>query len=270
MRFSIAATLLVLSPLLTLSYEVETREEFGASALTNAVRGREPQDAFDKHGNTLDCDSLPFLDAESHHRCCTTLGDTDSAPTPCRDPIAAFQPDTPQDPSTTDTDRVGTLAVLPTSVDASSFTIPVGSNKRSASPNAESLPSTTTTDQTVSVAYIAYPQEGGYRGEGVATASVTWGMSSPAVKPTSYALPTDMSKLLLPGKNHPLVAGDFAPISADIYRHRAQSAVNLGFWLVAEQWGTPQYFASCATSDSAEFNIAEGCSKEYMEDFWST
>jgi hypothetical protein len=49
---------------------------------------------------------------------------------------------------------------------------------------------------------------------------------------------------------------DILTISSDVYRHRAQSAVNLGFWFVAEQYGTPEFFRGCATNDTAEYNIA--------------
>lgn len=49
-------------------------------------------------------------------------------------------------------------------------------------------------------------------------------------------------------------------ISADVYRHRAQSAVNLGAWFVAEEWMTWSRFDECAQGDdTAEINIAMGC-----------
>lgn len=115
----------------------------------------------------------------------------------------------------------------------------------------------------------------GYRAEGgsvtsttvAGTLTATQADTSQTTAPTAYIPPSEPQTVLQPEAtsipNNPVSA-----ISPEIYRHRAQSAVNLGFWFVAEQYGTPEYFKGCATSDTAEYNIAEGCTKEYMEDFW--
>lgn len=115
----------------------------------------------------------------------------------------------------------------------------------------------------------------GYRAEGgsvtsttaAATLTANQADTSQTTAPDAYIPPAEPQTGLQPEDT----SSPYNPVSAispEIYRHRAQSAVNLGFWFVAEQYGTPEYFKGCATSDSAEFNIAEGCTKEYMEDFW--
>ncbi|KAJ9118177.1 hypothetical protein QFC22_004081 [Naganishia vaughanmartiniae] len=151
-------------------------------------------------------------------------------------------------------------SAYPTILDVSLSVATSATSTRSTLPDVESPGSSISADQTVSATYNPYPQEGGYRGEGV---------YGKATQP-AYAATRNKVKLLQPAVNRPTRPGESTPISADIYRHRAQSAVNLGFWLVGERWGTPEYYAGCATDDNAEFNVAEGCSKEYMENFWST
>ncbi|KAI5452509.1 Glucan 1,3-beta-glucosidase 3 [Naganishia albida] len=61
-------------------------------------------------------------------------------------------------------------------------------------------------------------------------------------------------------------------IPSHIYRTRAQSAVNLGFWLVGERYGNPEHFDSCGADrkHNDEFALAKSCSKEQQENFWNT
>lgn len=116
----------------------------------------------------------------------------------------------------------------------------------------------------------------GYRAEGGSVTSsgpaptppVTQTDSSQTTPPTTYNAPSETQTILQPEETPPPSDNTTSAIASEVYRHRAQSAVNLGFWFVAEEYGTPEYFKGCATNDTAELNIAEGCTKEYMEDFW--
>ncbi|KAJ9099773.1 hypothetical protein QFC21_003771 [Naganishia friedmannii] len=66
--------------------------------------------------------------------------------------------------------------------------------------------------------------------------------------------------------------GGFTFPSADVYRTRAQSAVNLGFWLVGERYGLEMHYAECNTDSSHndELVLARQCTKEQKENFWNT
>ncbi|KAK0210638.1 glycoside hydrolase [Desarmillaria ectypa] len=62
---------------------------------------------------------------------------------------------------------------------------------------------------------------------------------------------------------------------ADIYRYRRQFSVNLGSWLVLEQWMTPSVFRQASGKQISEYDIASGCdsiadAQSLLEQHWDT
>ena len=264
----------------------------------------EPLATFRDRWNTNDCRDLLSADVGGWRKCCVPLNSAEQVPSNCRSPTAlkaklSDQEDFDEQDFTkgwtvpaVETER---LTETPSdALTASYHEPPISTEKRTASAvpavgsttgalltgdilsQAPPVPTMLTAQLTTSIDSGAVTDDG-YRAEGGSvTSTAPAGQliasqfdGSPTDTLTSHTASEEFQTVLHPGDNPP-PSDDILTISSDVYRHRAQSAVNLGFWFVAEQYGTPEFFRGCATNDTAEYNIAEGCAKEYMEDFWSS
>lgn len=215
------------------------------SAKDDIAQTLETFEAFTDRWEALGCPLLLSSHSSAWYQCCVPLVNGDPLPQEC-DTLNA---ESSTDPLPENSNTIGGIDSPPLSAPRppsppASFTLTSSLQRLTAQPTAND----------------AVPTEQGYRGEGgyvtngnvAATPSVTWGSSLHNAVPTTYALPTDTQRIPSSNATEPEPALELPSISTDVYRHRAQSAVNLGFWLVAEQYGTPEYFKNCATNDTAD------------------